>query len=96
VRATADTRGGEVVIDVPEVESEKVIQEFLKRGVDASKLEHPIVVDESLCIECGACISICSPKVFSFSDWKISVDKSKCIQCGLCIPACPLGALKLP
>jgi ferredoxin len=54
-------------------------------------------VNESECIDCGACISICPREVFSLdSDFKLKLAEEKCVLCGKCIEACPHQALMLP
>jgi ferredoxin len=60
-------------------------------------LEHGIGVNESECIDCGACISICPREVFSLDGhWKLQLAEEKCVLCGKCIEACPQQALTLP
>lgn len=94
-RASIDAVSGEVVIDVPDEKCDKVIKLFRSRGMVVSVLEHPIVLDEDECVQCGACISVCHIKVLSFKeDWSITLDEKRCNQCGACITACPHRALE--
>jgi NAD-dependent dihydropyrimidine dehydrogenase PreA subunit len=66
-------------------------------GAKVHILEHGVSLDESECVDCGACISVCPREVFSFDpDWKLNLDEKRCVLCGKCIDACPSHALILP
>ncbi|MEG0852936.1 MAG: 4Fe-4S dicluster domain-containing protein, partial [Angelakisella sp.] len=51
------------------------------------------VIDEKLCVGCGACTAACP--------WNIPVvdpetkKSTKCITCGACVAGCPTGALSI-
>lgn len=93
-RASVDAVSGEVVVDVPDEKCDEVINLFRSRGVEVSLLEHPIILDEDECVQCGACVSVCYIKALSFKDdWGIDLDDKRCNQCGACIIACPHSAL---
>lgn len=96
VRATADAKGGEVLVDVPDDRYSTIARAFKSRGVNVHALQHPVVLDENACVRCGACISVCPVNVFRFEkDWSVALDENKCVQCGICVTACPLCALDL-
>ena len=66
-------------------------------GATVRLLEHGINLNTSECVDCGACISICPRKVFSFdSEWKLAIVEDRCVLCGKCVDACPHKALSLP
>ncbi len=95
-KATIDVTGGELIINVPDKDVNKVIKSFKSRGVDVVTLEKPIIRVDEECVHCGACISVCPTNVFKCEvDDSISLDHKECIQCGACITACPHNALKL-
>jgi NAD-dependent dihydropyrimidine dehydrogenase PreA subunit len=97
LKATVDEHGGDMIIELLEKDLHKIINTLRVKGASVSILEKPIILDESRCINCGACISICPVKVFNYKeDRSISVNYEKCVQCGLCITACPHQALKIP
>ena len=74
-----------------------IAQAVRDTGAQVRILDHGVSLDESECVDCGVCISICPREVFSFdAEWKLRLDEKKCILCGKCIDACPHRALSLP
>lgn len=85
---------GELIVDVPGDDVEHVAELFREKGVEVRRLMKLIAWDEKRCIHCGACISVCPTKVFTFDpSWNISLEEEKCIRCEICVKACPLSAL---
>ena len=96
-RALIDSSEGEALIDVPDDQCKLVSDTMISLGAKVHILEHGISLDESECVDCGACISICPREVFSFDpDWKLSLYEKRCVLCGKCVDACPSHALTLP
>lgn len=53
-----------------------------------------IVVDRDLCIECGACVALCTAHVFeNSSGYAEAVAPEECWLCGHCVAACPPDAI---
>jgi len=95
-QAHIDSTHGTIIADVPEDQFNRVKNALSSRGAVVTVLDRPIVRDEDECVDCGACISVCPVKVFSFGeDWSINMEVEKCIQCGTCLTMCPHGALAL-
>ncbi|MEA1984243.1 MAG: 4Fe-4S binding protein [Euryarchaeota archaeon] len=95
-QAHFDSIHGEVIADIDKDHFKAIKNALTSRGAKILVLDYPIVRDEEECVECGACISVCPVKVFSFSqDWDLEMDTDKCIQCGTCIKMCPHNALTL-
>jgi ferredoxin len=96
-RAVIDSSEGEALIDVPDDQCRIVSDSMISLGANVRILEHGISVNESECVDCGACISICPREVFSMDhEWKLHLAEEKCVLCGKCIEACPHQALMLP
>ena len=96
-RAVIDSSEGEALIDVPDDQCRLVSDSMISLGANVRILEHGINVNESECVDCGACISICPREVFSLDpEWKLQLAEEKCVLCGKCIDACPHQALTLP
>jgi L-aspartate semialdehyde sulfurtransferase ferredoxin len=96
-RAVIDSSEGEVLIDVPDEQCQLVRERMTSLGAYVHLLEHGVSHDETECVDCGVCISICPREVFSFDkEWKLVLAEEKCILCGKCVDACPHRALTLP
>ncbi|HII98274.1 MAG TPA: 4Fe-4S binding protein [Methanoregula sp.] len=96
-RALIDSSEGEALIEVPDEQCQLVRDSMANLGAIVRILDHGIRHDESECVDCGACISVCPREVFTFDDaWKLRCEEGKCILCGKCIEACPHRALSLP
>ena len=54
-----------------------------------------ITIDESLCGECGGCVSVCPTNAIFLSKVLLEIDKDTCILCGICVIVCPVGALAM-
>ena len=95
-RAFIDSNEGEVLIDIPDKDTKIICDAMRKAGARVKKMEDSVIRDESECINCGACISVCPQDVLSFDEtWTLCVDGSKCVLCGKCVDACPHQALSL-
>jgi ferredoxin len=93
-RALIDSSEGEAMIDIPDEACVLVKKRLAELGASVRVLEDVIDLDETRCIDCGACISICPQEVFVFDeDWKLVVRGEKCVLCGRCIEICPQRAL---
>jgi len=96
-RANIDSSEGEALIEVPDNQCKLVRDSMTELGAKVRILEHGVNVNESECVDCGACISICPREAFSLDNtWKLRLDEEKCVLCGKCISACPHRALSLP
>lgn len=72
--------------------------EFVAMPVSSST--NPITFDESLCIGCNKCASVCQVDIMIPSEVKgshpIVLYPGECYYCGSCVMSCPVkGAIKL-
>jgi len=57
-----------------------------------------VIIDEELCIGCGACVELCPKKILYIdeSSDKCKVrDESKCDRLRGCVKICPVEAIKI-
>ncbi|MBP5695699.1 MAG: 4Fe-4S binding protein [Treponema sp.] len=50
-------------------------------------------IDDSACINCGACEGACPAGAISEVNDKRSIDADKCAGCGSCVGECPVEAI---
>jgi ferredoxin len=53
-----------------------------------------LIVEETLCIGCGACTKVCNANAITLINNKAVIDPTKCIQCGKCVKVCPYDAIQ--
>lgn len=98
LHAEFDAAKGEILIGVeaPPAEIEKLIALFERNGIDAKKLERAVELNRDVCIDCGACLSLCPTGALRLEkDYSVELDEDKCILCEVCVPACPVKAIKV-
>lgn len=94
--AHVNSKGGEILAEIPDEAQEKIVKAFRKKGVKVS-VPKLIEVDAEKCISCGSCVAICPVEAISVTeDCSVKFDKSKCVgsTCSLCVDACPARAIK--
>ncbi|MBS7611597.1 4Fe-4S binding protein [Candidatus Bathyarchaeota archaeon] len=95
LKASIHEKGGEMLVEIPDVFAENVIEAFKSKGVEIV-IKRTISVDLDRCIHCGECLSLCPVDVIKMSgDYSIIFDEDKCVACGLCVDACPMRAISL-
>lgn len=97
VAANIESKGGEILLEVPHTHIEKVIDAFQKRGVTVV-IPKLIDIDSEKCFNCGSCFSLCPVNAISFKrDLSVVFEEKKCVgsPCSLCIDACPARAISL-
>jgi MinD superfamily P-loop ATPase len=96
ITAHVNSKGGEVLADVPEEALEKLVKAFRKRGATVS-IPKLIEVDSEKCVSCGACITLCPVEAITMdADASVVFNKEKCLgsTCSACVDACPSRAIK--
>ncbi len=76
--------------------SEAVYKPILKEPSRPPFEKIKFIVDEKLCVDCGACVSYCPTNAITIVDEAPVIDEDKCIGCGICNSvACPRTFLYL-
>ena len=94
--AHINSKGGEIVLEVPDEQMDKVVSAFREKGaiVSVPKL---IEVDQDKCFSCGSCVALCPVEAIKVDeDSSIKFNKEKCVgsACSICVDACPARAIK--
>jgi ferredoxin len=95
ITAHVNSKGGEVLAEVPQESLDKIVRAFRKKGVTVS-LPKLIEVDTEKCISCGSCVTLCPVEAITQTeDLSIVFDKDKCVgsTCSACVDACPARAI---
>ncbi len=95
IMAHVNSKGGEILADVPESALENVVKAFRKEGATVS-LPKLIEVDEEKCVSCGSCVTLCPVEAITQAeDCSIVFNKEKCVgsTCSTCVDACPTRAI---
>jgi Pyruvate/2-oxoacid:ferredoxin oxidoreductase delta subunit len=94
--AHINSKGGEILAEVPDEAQEKIIKAFRERGVTVT-VPKLIEVDAEKCFSCGSCVALCPVEAISIDkDLSVKFDKEKCVgsTCSICVDACPARAIK--
>jgi Pyruvate/2-oxoacid:ferredoxin oxidoreductase delta subunit len=94
--AHINSKGGEILAEIPDEAQEKIIKAFRKRGVTVT-VPKLIEVDAEKCFSCGSCVALCPVEAISIDkDSTVQFDKEKCVgsTCSVCVDACPARAIK--
>jgi formate hydrogenlyase subunit 6/NADH:ubiquinone oxidoreductase subunit I len=94
--AHINSKGGEILAEVPDDILEKVVNAFRQRGVSVT-VPKLIEVDSDKCFSCGSCIALCPVEAISLAnDSTVQFDKERCVgsTCSICVDACPARAIK--
>jgi ferredoxin len=72
--------------------------EYLKSwNIDIEPIEQDINRNESKCVHCGVCTSVCTPDALYVDrkTMKVGFDYEKCVACELCVKVCPVKAMNV-
>jgi len=96
LRADINPKGGKMLIEISGPDANDGIEYIKKAGIEVSPVKRVVKKDEELCIDCGACISLCPVKAIEIEkDWTVDVKDKECIGCKLCTFSCPTKAIKV-
>ncbi|HBA54924.1 MAG: 4Fe-4S binding protein [Syntrophorhabdus aromaticivorans] len=72
--------------------------EYLRRlDVDTEPIEQDISRDETRCVHCGICTSVCAPEALHIdrNTMKVEFNYERCVACELCVRVCPVKAMNV-
>ena len=77
LRADINSQGGKMLIEISGSEAEEGISYIEKEGIKVSPIKRVVKKDEEMCIDCGACVSLCPVKAITIEkDWAVDVNDS--------------------
>ncbi len=94
--AFVNSKGGEILVEIPDQQQEKIIKAFRERGISVI-VPKLIEVDTEKCFSCGSCVALCPVEAISIDkDSTVQFNKEKCVgsTCSICVDACPARAIK--
>jgi ferredoxin len=56
---------------------------------------YSVDLDQSRCLLCQACFSICPEKVFGLNEAVLEITGNNCVNCRLCVDVCPEHAIEI-
>jgi Fe-S-cluster-containing hydrogenase component 2 len=60
-----------------------------------SKHTHQIIINDHLCLGCGACVAICPSQALLLVNTHLTFDAAACAGCKNCLITCPTHALTI-
>lgn len=85
-------------IEGTEANFKKGIKYLTGLDIDTEPMEQDINRDESKCVSCGLCTSVCAPEALYIKDrrsMKVEFDYNRCVACELCVKVCPVKAMSV-
>lgn len=67
------------------------------QGINVTRIHDSIHMDQELCVDCGACLSVCPTGALYMNSLtgQVCLEADKCVACGMCLLACPRRAMSL-
>jgi ferredoxin len=94
LKFSTTSEGINLLLDIPQEKTKEITESLMSNEIQVNK-KGRIILDEDLCIDCGACLSLCVVEAIHYSeDDKIEFSEDKCIGCLICIDSCPRGAIQ--
>lgn len=93
VKFSTTSNGINLLLDVPEEKTKEIAETLRSNDIRVDK-KGRVLVDEDLCIYCGACVSLCPTDALRYvKDDKVKFKDDQCIGCLICLDSCPRGAI---
>jgi L-aspartate semialdehyde sulfurtransferase ferredoxin len=82
-------------IEGKEEDFEKGLEYLKSCRIDIEPIEQDINRDETKCVHCGVCTSVCAPDALHIdrTTMKVQFDYELCVACELCVRVCPVKAM---
>jgi ferredoxin len=79
--------------DIDELEA--AVEWMRSQGIGVSLANREILIDETICVDCGLCTGVCPTEALSLNPqtFRLKFQRSRCVVCEQCISACPVQAI---
>lgn len=83
----------ELLGDIDEIDAS--IDWMRSHDITVSITSREIVIDETICVDCGLCTGVCPTEALSLhpQTFQLQFTRSRCVLCEQCIPTCPVIAI---
>ncbi|WP_072620809.1 NIL domain-containing protein [Spirulina major] len=83
----------ELLGDIDEIDAS--IDWMRSHDITVSVTSREIVIDETICVDCGLCTGVCPTEALSLhpQTFQLQFTRSRCVLCEQCIPTCPVIAI---
>ncbi|NLT21754.1 MAG: 4Fe-4S dicluster domain-containing protein [Syntrophorhabdus sp.] len=85
-------------VEGTETNFKKAVRYLKDLNIDTEPMEQDINRDETRCVHCGLCTSVCAPGALFIRDrktMKVEFDYTRCVACELCVRVCPVKAMNV-
>lgn len=94
LRFSTGSSGVNLLLDVPEEKVKFITEALTQNNVFVNK-KGRVILDDDLCIDCGACVSLCPTDALHLdNEFCLIYSYEKCIGCLLCLDSCPRNAIQ--
>jgi len=94
LKFSTSSGGINLLLDVPDSKIDTITHSLRKNDIYVNR-KGRVVLDEDICIDCGACVSLCPTDALHFEDDdSVGFKDDKCIGCLICIDSCPRSAIE--
>jgi ferredoxin len=75
----------------------RAVEYLTSHHIHLQPLKKDITRNDTKCVECGACVSVCPTTALTLErpTMKVIFDADNCVACGECVPTCPVKAMEL-
>jgi formate hydrogenlyase subunit 6/NADH:ubiquinone oxidoreductase subunit I len=94
LKFSTGSAGINLLLDVPEEKVKTITESLIESNIKVNK-KGRVIVDLDLCIDCGACISLCPTDALHINgEERLEFSYETCIGCLLCLDSCPRFAIE--
>jgi formate hydrogenlyase subunit 6/NADH:ubiquinone oxidoreductase subunit I len=94
LKFSTGSAGINLLLDVPEEKVKTITESLIESNIKVNK-KGRVIVDLDLCIDCGACISLCPTDALHINGKeRLEFSYETCIGCLLCLDSCPRFAIE--